>query len=135
MNRDELIEKHGNIAAAAKALGIPRQTLQSRLKKYGDHEVPGQVDHPSGGKSLSEFRATHDKSFIVPEKIRTGLRKLGADHWEYETTFAKIAGVSITDLGTFRDLFADFVVEIRRDRKRIWAGSAPMATKMRQMLV
>ena len=86
------------------------------------------------GKSLAEFRATHDKAFIIPKKIKEALQQLGSSGWEYEVGFAKLAGISLADLGNFRDQFAEHVVAIRRDGKRAWAGSKDTAAKMRAMV-
>lgn len=87
------------------------------------------------GKSLQEFRAEHDKSYIVPLKIREAIKKLGVDGWEYEVQFLRLAGLSVTDLAAYRDEFADhFVVVGGRNPKRLWAGSVGLAQKMREMV-
>jgi len=87
------------------------------------------------GKTLEDFRATHDKSFVVPNKIKAGLEKLGPNNWEYELEFSKLAEVGLPDLGTFRDQFEDFwFVLPGRNPKRVWAGSKALATKMREMV-
>lgn len=87
------------------------------------------------GRSLQDFRAEHDKSFIVPLKIREALKKLGAEGWDYEVQFLRLAGLSVTDLAAYRDEFADhFVVVGGRNPKRLWAGSAALAQKMREMV-
>lgn len=90
----------------------------------------------SSKKSLADFKAAHDKSFIVPTKIKSGLEKLGADGWEYEADFIKIAGVSSNDIAKYRDAFSDQVLLIKQDgrERRVWAGSKAIATKMREML-
>lgn len=87
---------------------------------------------PAVGKSLKEFRETYDKSTIVPQKIRNGLRMLGQG-WEYEVQFAKMAGVSLADLGMFRDQFSEYVIPLRESR-RAWAGTLGVAKAMREML-
>lgn len=137
LNREELIKKYGNLTEAAKKMGIPRQTLNSRLKKTGNSGATPDTAQPgakSFGKNLSDFRATHDKAFIVPKKIKDALRELGKTGWEYESQFAKLAGVSLSDLGDFRDQFGDYIVIVRRDGKRAWAGSPALATQMREMV-
>lgn len=86
------------------------------------------------GKSIEEFRAAHDKSFIVPRRIKEALEKLGAT-WQTELEFAKLAGISITDLAAFRQQFEDFVVHVSRDgSRRVWAGTKGLAQKMREMV-
>ena len=83
------------------------------------------------GKSLAEFRAAHDKAFIVPQKIREGLKKLGGG-WEYEVNFLKLAGLSTTDLANHRDAFTDHIVLVERT-KRVWCGTKELAAKLREM--
>lgn len=86
-------------------------------------------------KTLQDFRAVHDKSFVIPNKIREGLAKLGNDGWEYETDFVKLCGVSVLDFASFREQFADYYVVVggTRSGKRVWAGSKALAAKMREM--
>lgn len=87
-------------------------------------------------KNLGDFRALHDKSFVVPNKIKAGLEKLGKDGWEYEAQFQKLCEVNNIDFARFRDQFIDFwiVVGGERQGKRVWAGSKATAEKMRAML-
>jgi hypothetical protein len=141
MNKQEaqaLIAKHGgSLRATQKATGICRQTLRRALA--GGVVAPKKatkVDDKAGAaaKSLGDFRAAYDKDFIIPRKIRDGLKTIGASGWEYEVAFAKLAGVSLADLSAYRSEFADYVVEIRRDSKRAWAGSKSTANQMRSML-
>lgn len=87
------------------------------------------------GKSLSDFRAVHDKSFVIPNKIRAGLAALG-DGWDYEPEFIKLCGVSVLDFARFRDEFADHYVTVggSKSSKRAWAGTKATAAKMRDMI-
>lgn len=87
-------------------------------------------------KTLADFRAVHDKSFVVPAKIKAGIEKLGKDGWEYEVEFLKICGLSTTDFARYRDQFPGFFVLIGGERygKRVWAGSKATADKMREMV-
>lgn len=126
--KQDLIKQYGSISAAARAMGnIPRATLMNRLKRGAPLEVKAK------GKSLEEFRQTHDKGFIVPQRVRAALETLG-DSWLYESEFAKLANVSSSDLAVFRDRFADFIVVVRRDGKRVWAGTKALAKKLRGMV-
>lgn len=90
-----------------------------------------KTETSKAGKSLAEFRASHDKSFIVPQKIREGLKRL-AGGWEYEVNFLKLAGLSTTDLANHRDAFADHIVLVERT-KRVWCGTKDLANKLREM--
>ena len=141
------VEAAGGVRAAAKALRMSRATLYRVLRGEG-----GDVKRPAGGgavaaakgaagmeekakaagRSLSEFRATYDKDTIIPGKVRAALRLLGCG-WDYEVQFAKLAGVSLADLGNYRDQFADHVVTLRESR-RAWAGTVATAKAMKGML-
>lgn len=86
------------------------------------------------GKSLEDFRAEHDKGFIVPRKIKEALAKLG-EGWLYEVEFLKLAHLSTTDLATYREEFADHIVNVGgRTPKRVWVGTKALAQKMKGML-
>jgi NADH dehydrogenase/NADH:ubiquinone oxidoreductase subunit G len=130
-----LIAKYGSQSKAAKAAGVARSTLQRALASDGKATVikPAVVPRKAG-KTLADFRQTYDKSTIIPARVRDALKALGSSGWEYEVEFAKTAGVSLADLGRFRDQFADFVVAIGRDSRRAWAGSKATANAMREML-
>jgi len=133
-SREEIlqaIEKHGSKAAAARALRIPASTLKSALGRGGGSKPAPEPR--AVGKSLSEFRNTYDKATIIPKRIDAALETLG-DGWDFEVSFAKLAGVSLADLGRFRDRYADHVVQLNRDSRRAWAGKASVARKMREML-
>lgn len=92
----------------------------------------------SKAKSLNDFRSVHDKSFIIPQKIEAGLKKLGPDGWEYQAEFAKLCGVNnLADFNAYCVKFeADYAVDTggRSRGKRAWAGSKALAEKMRSML-
>jgi hypothetical protein len=91
-------------------------------------------------RGLDEFRAAHDKSFIVPSKIRAGLADLG-DAWEYENEFISRCKLSTTDFSRYRDPFmSKHVVEVagsngRSSQKRVWCGTAAFAAKLRAKVV
>jgi hypothetical protein len=123
------IRKHGSQQNAADALGVSRKVLRTALAK----RTSATAQQAAVGKSLSDFRRTYDKSFIVPNKIKAALKMLGAG-WEYEVAFAKYAGVSLMDLGNVRDQFSDHIVSIGRESKRAWAGTKATADAMRRML-
>lgn len=128
------VKKYGSVAGAARALNVPRSTLKNRLAGMpeGTPRRGAVTVAPSahGGKSLAEFRAVYDKATIVPAKIRAGLKAL-AGGWEYEVSFARLAGVSLQDLGNFRDQFAEHVVALR-DHRRAWAATPALAGQMRE---
>lgn len=133
MNRsmiDAAIAEHGSQTKAARALGISRRTIR---KVLAGGEVATKSDAAKPGRALSEFRNEYDKSYIIPRKVRAALATL-ADGWEYEVPFAKLAGVSLIDLGAVRSEFADAHVIELRGGKRAWAGRRSTADAMRRML-
>lgn len=89
----------------------------------------------TSAKTLADFRAAHDRNVIVPAKIKKALadlEKAGAENWLYESDFIKLAGISQTDIGMFREQFADHIVETTgRNSKRVWFASAKVAAKVR----
>ena len=87
----------------------------------------------SKGKSLADFAAVYDKDTIIPSKIKAALKSLG-NSWEYERDFVSRAGVTYTDLGNYREMFAEHVVTIKRDSKRVWAGTVEFAEQIRDMV-
>ena len=124
-------QSYSQIAAK---LGIGKTTVQEAFA--GRHPNTGEPPAPAPvkavGRSLSEFRQTYDKSAIVPAKVKAALKAIGSG-WEYEVQFAKLAGVSLVDLATFRDQFSDHIVVVERT-KRAWAGTVATANAMREML-
>ncbi len=89
------------------------------------------------GKSLADFRAKHDKSIIVPAKIKAALdamAKEGADNWEYESDFTRRASISQGELGTYRDQFKDHVVMVGgRNPKRVWVATVKAAKQFSEI--
>ncbi|HKS75845.1 MAG TPA: hypothetical protein VJQ82_21715 [Terriglobales bacterium] len=87
------------------------------------------------GKTLADFRSAHDKNVIVPSKIKKALADMESEHpenWAYESDLIKRAGISQTDIGMFRDQFADHVIETSgRNAKKVWFASAKVAAKVR----
>ena len=136
----KLVKKHGGITQAAKAAGVTYKAMWRRYnnKMSDGGGAPKKPAVSAGGpveksaRSLAEFKATYDKSFIIPRAIRAGLKQLGGG-WEYEVAFAKMISVSLQDLGTYRDEFAQHIVSLREGR-RAWAGKASVADEMRKML-
>ena len=54
--------------------------------------------------------------------------------WEYESAFAKQAGVSLSDMATYREQFFDYVVSLKREGKRVIAGTKALAAQLREMI-
>jgi hypothetical protein len=90
-------------------------------------------------KDLSAFRAAHDRSVIVPQKINAALADLaakeGPEGWEYEGEFMKRANISQTDIGAFRDQFEKHIVETKGQRaKRVWFANPIHAAAARKAI-
>jgi hypothetical protein len=90
-------------------------------------------------KSLADFKSIHDPDTVIPNKIRAALAdmlKLGAEHWEYESDFVQRAGVSMTQLGQYRDGFMKHLVKApqvgkSREPRNVWFADPKVATKVR----
>lgn len=78
---------------------------------------------PKPKKDLSSFRAAHDKSVIIPKRIRetfADMKRTG-DAYEYEGDFVKRAKLSQVEIGAFRDQFAAHLVQTTgKNSKRVW---------------
>jgi DNA-binding transcriptional ArsR family regulator len=138
------IQERGGDAAAeasdiAERLGVKPSSVSgalSRLRRAG--LVPpvksAGVNGPTqNGRSLAEFKQAHDKNTIIPEKIKKALRELGAA-WEYEVEFIKRSGVGHADLNTYRSLFEENFVYLKREGKKIWCGTAAFAQKIKELI-
>ena len=139
------VTEHGSHAAAARALGCGKTTIHDALqrpKQKGAAATAATKTKTAAasakteakiGRPISDFRAQYDKDYIVPHKIDAALKALGAS-WEYEVQFARLAGVSLADMGHYRDRYADYIVVLGRDSRRAWAGTRATAKQMRDML-
>lgn len=92
----------------------------------------------SKAKSIADFRSLHDDNVIVPNKIQAALAamlKEGPEQWDYESDFIKRAKVSNTQLGLFREQFADNIIEAGRANgrsgRRVWVADPKVAKKLR----
>jgi hypothetical protein len=91
------------------------------------------------GKTLADFRALHDRSVIIPNKIRAALAQMetegGPENWEYEGELVRRAGIAQCDISMFRHLFEAHIVDTpetaRQHKKRVWVASAKAAVKFR----
>ena len=133
MTRDEavaLIKKCGSQTKAAAIAGMHRRSLARILAGKSVHAPV--MTKKAGVRSLADFRNTYDLATIVPKKIAAGLKRLG-NGWLYEVEFAKECGLTLRDLGLFRDNYADHVVSVK-DARRVWVGNKRVAVQMREML-
>ena len=102
-------------------------------KQMTQPSIP-RIPTKATGKSIADFRASHDKNYYIPLRITEALKKLG-NGWEYEGQFIKLAGVSQTDIGLFREQFSAHVIETRgHNPKRVWCGTTKLADELRSMV-
>lgn len=97
-----------------------------------------------GKRNLSTFRASHDPSIIIPNKIRAALEQLkkeqGDEGYAYEftdpsggVTFTKLSGVGPQQLAQYRDQFAEHIVEVKQDMgsrrgpRQVWFATVKAA--------
>jgi hypothetical protein len=133
---EEALKRYGSISAAAKALKMDRATFRKRLKGIGCTGPASTAPPPAAklGRSLADFRAAHDRAYIVPQKIRATLAAMG-ESWLYEAEFIKASGLTAPDVAAFRDQFAEHLVDVRHEgrRRAVWAGTKALAGKLREM--
>ena len=87
------------------------------------------------GKTLADFRSTHDPDVVIPAKIKKALASMESEHpenWEYEADFLKRSGLSTTQLAHYRPQFDGHIVETTgRNPKKVWFASKKVAEKAR----
>lgn len=128
-------EQGMTFAEIAKRIGKCRSVVNEAFSGRPGRTKPAiAVEQPKPGRSLSDFRKTYDKDLIVPNKIKTTLKLLG-NSWCYEKEFVYQAGVSFGDLSNYRDMFAEHVVTIRQDNKRVWAGTVKLANELKGIVL
>ncbi len=69
---DAVRKTGGNVAAAARALGVAKSTVQRAVARQ-DGAAPAKAAKPGvAGRTLADFRREHDQTW----KIRDGLKRL-----------------------------------------------------------
>jgi len=142
MTRDEAqkaVEKHGSQRKAAAALGVCAKRLSKVLTGgKGNAKPTPEMAAPATAqgvrvRSAKEFREAHDKSVIIPARIRDALKRMTPKGWLYEVEFSRFAGVSLLNLGAYRQQFDALVVTV--DGKRLWAGSVALANEFKEAAI
>jgi hypothetical protein len=88
-------------------------------------------------RTLADFKAQHDPSVVIPNKIRAALAQLvkrGKENWVYEPELLQLAGITQPQLTTYRDGFEAHIVMTStggRSPKRVWFGDAKVARRFR----
>ena len=86
------------------------------------------------GKSLDQFKAAHDKGFIVEKRLKDALSELG-ESWLYESELMRSARIGPGEITRLREKYKKFtlVVGRRGKQKCVWAGTPALAKKLRVM--
>jgi hypothetical protein len=80
-------------------------------------------------KTIADLRAIHDKSVVIPNRIKGALAALKAsgDAWTYETDFIRMAKppLSSIDISRFRDQFSEYwadmpAVDGKKTARKVW---------------
>lgn len=93
-------------------------------------------------KDLTMFRSKHNRNVVLSEKVKLAfaamLKKDGAEAWEYEMEFARLADISNQDCSKLRERFADHVVPCKTvgrstngNVKFAWFADPKVANKAR----
>ena len=88
--------------------------------------------------TLADFKAANDPDVMIPAKLKAGLASLlaeGKEAAEFESDFAKRAGVSPNAVGRYRDQFVKHIVVVRPtgsgSAKNVWFADPKIAEKAR----
>ena len=86
------------------------------------------------GKSLDQFKAAHDKGFIIEKRLRDALTDLG-ESWLYESELMRTARIGPGEIARLRERFSKFnlLVGRRGKQRHVWAGTPALAKKLRAM--
>lgn len=92
-------------------------------------------------KTLATLAAVHSRDVVIPAKIRAAFAKMKAngDDYEYAGDFCKLAGISFSDLGAYREKFEAHIASVRalgttngkRNARDVWFHDVKSAEKVR----
>lgn len=89
----------------------------------------------TAGRPVSEALGIYDKSTYIPQRIRSGVEKIGAGCYLLEGELQRLCDIkNAADFGRFREKFAEFFVEVpgpNRRPHRLWFGSKKDATEFK----
>lgn len=81
-------------------------------------------------KTVKDFLADNDRETVIRTKIAAGINamvKIGPEHHEGETEFAKLCGVQLVEVTKMRDAFKKHVAFVPkllgRKARYIWFGN------------
>jgi hypothetical protein len=95
------------------------------------------------GKTIADLRAVHDKTVVVPNRIRAALAALAAssDAWAYEQDFIRLSKppIACMDISRYRDQFTDFWADTpgtngKSSVRRVWFASKKLADEWKETI-
>jgi hypothetical protein len=107
--------------------------MSSKTKKPAAAAVTATTTNRQCGKTAAQWREVHDRSVIIPRKIRAGFKSLGA-HWEYHNEFAELCGISSQELSGYIDheeFPEHWLMTGGKNPKRCWCGTEELAFDLR----
>jgi hypothetical protein len=126
----EYLDQYGSLTKAAAALKISRSFFTKILRK-GMPKVKTKAE-PTG-KTLQDFKQLYDVDQKAVNTIKATLKKLGNDLWMYEADFIRECKVSPLKVAAYREMFIDYIVFLRKERRRVWCGSTKFAEQLREI--
>ena len=93
------------------------------------------------GKTIADLRAAHDRTVVVPNRIRQAIAALkeSGDEWAYESDFIQLLkpSLSAVDVSRYREHFTDFWVELpstngKNSMRRAWFATKAAADKWKE---
>ena len=92
-------------------------------------------------KTVDDFRGAHDRTVIVPRKIRAALATMlaqGRETWEYEGDVIKLAGIASGEVTAYREQFRAHIVVTPpangKSARNVWFADVKVAAKVRKTL-
>jgi hypothetical protein len=93
------------------------------------------------GKTIEDLRATHDRTVVVPNRIRQAIAilKASGDEWAYEQDFIALVKPPIAnvDIAKYRGQFLDFWADMpssngKSSVRRVWFATKASADKWKE---
>lgn len=95
------------------------------------------------GNTIADLRAVHDRSVVIPNRIRAALAALLAtgDTYAYESDFIKAAKppISAIDISRFREEFKDFWSETpasngKSSARKVWFSTKKACDEWKEVI-
>jgi hypothetical protein len=122
----EYLEQYGSLTKAAAALSISRSYFTKILRGV-------RIKPEVTGNTLQYFKQLYSGDQKVVDAIKATLKKLGSSLWMYEADFIRECKVSPLKVSAYREMFIDYIVFLRKERRRVWCGSTKFAEQLREI--